>query len=259
MKTSLSAVGLAVCLLLSVLIFPAQAAERLDKILAQKVLRVGTPGDYRPFCMRTGNGHEGHDVDLVRLIGVEMGVRVVIVPTSWPSLMDDFKSGKFDIAAGGITRTMTRMKDAEFLPPYAPFGKVALIRKGDADILNTLERLNQPSVRVLKNPGGTNEIFVDTFLTNANVSIHNNNAEIPGLIAAGEGDVMITETYEASLYSRMDNRLYAMFLDKPLTPLNYMGVMIPKNDPDLVRVLNFTWQLLQDRGELNRLANTWLK
>ena len=42
----------------------AQAGPRLDKIMESKVIRVGTPGDYRPFAIKTDTGFSGHDIDL---------------------------------------------------------------------------------------------------------------------------------------------------------------------------------------------------
>ena len=34
----------------------AVAGPRLDKIMETKVIRVGTPGDYRPFAIKTDGG-----------------------------------------------------------------------------------------------------------------------------------------------------------------------------------------------------------
>ena len=39
----------------------AQAGPRLDKIMESKVIRVGTPGDYRPFAIKTDTGFSGHE------------------------------------------------------------------------------------------------------------------------------------------------------------------------------------------------------
>ena len=102
----------------------AEAGGRLDRILAEKVLRVGTPGDYRPFSMLIDRSYEGHDIDVTKLIAKELGVRVEYVPTSWPTLMADHLAGKFDMSHGGITRNVARFVKADFLPPYAPFGDV---------------------------------------------------------------------------------------------------------------------------------------
>lgn len=233
----------------------AFAGERLDHILEAKVLRVGTPGDYKPFAMKTNAGYEGHDIDLIEKMAQEMGLKVEYVQSSWPTLMQDLTDNKFDVAVGGITRTQARIQKTEMLPGYAPFGKVALVRVEDKDKFTTLESLNQPGVRVIKNPGGTNEKFVLEHLTKAQVSTHEKNAEIPALIAQGQGDVMITETAEAIQYSKSDNRLHAAFLEQPLTPKNYMGFMLPKDDADFTRVMFFTWDLLSQRGEIQAISD----
>ena len=235
------------------------AGPRLDKIMESKVIRVGTPGDYRPFAIKTDAGFTGHDIDVIELMAKEMGVKVEYVLTSWPNLMKDIQAGKFDVAVGGITRNVGRIRSIEMLPGYAPFGKVALVRSAEKSKYLTPEDLNKPNVRVIKNPGGTNEAFVLEKLKAAQVSTHDKNVEIPGLIAEGKGDVMITETYEALYYSKADPRLYAAFIDAPLTPKNQLGFMIPTDDADYSRVMGFVWELLDSRGVLKQASDKWLK
>ena len=54
----------------------AQAGERLDKINETKVIRVGTPADYRPFAMKEGEKLVGHDVDLIESMAKTAGWKV---------------------------------------------------------------------------------------------------------------------------------------------------------------------------------------
>ena len=237
----------------------AQAGPRLDKIMETKVIRVGTPGDYRPFAIKTDTGFSGHDIDLIETMAKELGVKVEYVQTSWPNLMKDLQSNQFDVAVGGITRNVNRMRVVDMLPGYAPFGKVALVRTADKAKFTTAESLNQPSVRVIKNPGGTNATYVLSNLKAAQVATHDKNAEIPALIAEGKGDVMITETYEAFVYSKADPRLHAAFIDAPLTPKNTLGFMLPTDDADYVRVMDFVWGLVDSRGGVKQAADKWLK
>lgn len=238
----------------------AQAGPRLDRIMESKTIRVGTPGDYRPFAIKTAQGgYEGHDIDVIEAMAKQLGVKVEYVQTSWPNLLKDLASDKFDVAVGGITRTAARISKVEMLPGYAPFGKVALVRKSEASKYKSVDDLNQASVHVIKNPGGTNETFVLENLKQAKVSTHDKNAEIPGLIAEGKGDLMITETYEALHYSKADPRLAALFIDKPLTPKSYLGFMLPIDDADYVRVMQFTWDLADERDVLDAAKAQWLK
>ncbi len=235
------------------------AGPRLDQVLQSKTLRVGTPGDYRPFAIQADGAYSGHDIDVIEAMAKEMGVKVAYVPTTWPNLMADLQADKFDVAVGGITRNVTRISQAQMLPGYAPFGKVALVRKAEAGKYKTAASLNQPNVRVIKNPGGTNEAYVLANLPKAQISTHDKNAEIPALIAEGKGDVMITETYEALHYAQADKRLHAAFLQQPLTPVNQLGFLYPKDDADFSRVLEFTWEQVGNRGGLKEAASKWLK
>ena len=241
------------------LISTAHAGPRLDRVLDTKVLRVGTPGDYRPFAIKADGGYSGHDIDLVERLAKELGVRIEWVPTTWPNLLKDMQADKYDLAVGGITRNVNRLRVVAMLPGYAPFGKVALVRAADKARFTTLESLNQPGVRVIKNPGGTNEAFVLENLKAAQVSTHEKNAEIPALIAEGKGDVMITETYEALVYAKADPRLHAAFIDAPLTPPSKLGFMLPADDADYLRVMSFVWDQMETRGALRQAADKWLK
>lgn len=245
--------------LLGAVAFSAQAGPRLDRIQESKTLRVGTPGDYRPFAIKTEQGYEGHDIDVIEAMARELGLTIEYVPTTWPNLMPDLQADKFDIAVGGITRTPARIAQMEMLPGYAPFGKVALARSTDKNKYKSVEDLNQPSVHVIKNPGGTNELFVLEHLKEAQVSTHDKNAEIPGLIAEGKGDIMITETYEALHYSNADPRLSALFIDQPLTPINYLGFMLAADDTDYVRMMQFAWDLMDERDVLDQAEDKWLQ
>lgn len=237
----------------------AQAGPRLDRILDSKVLRVGTPGDYRPFAIKTDAGYAGHDIELIEQLSKELGAKVEYVPTTWPNLLKDLQADKFDVAVGGITRNVARLRGADMLPGYAPFGKVALVRAADKARFQQPADLNQSTVRVIKNPGGTNETYVLQNMGASQIATHDKNAEIPALIAEGQGDVMITETYEALHYSRADPRLYAAYIDSPLTPKNYLGFLLPIDDADYTRVMHFAWDLLDSRGAVQQAAGKWLK
>jgi len=80
--------------------------------MAEKTLTVGTTGDYEPvtwFDPATGD-YVGEDIDLVRAFAAAEGYRVTFVRTTWAMLIDDLLAGKFEMAAGGISKTAARAK-----------------------------------------------------------------------------------------------------------------------------------------------------
>ena len=94
----------------------SSGSSRLDNIIERGSILVGTTGDYKPFSIidKTTGDFVGYDIDAARMLGEALGVKVVFVQTSWPTLMKDLLDDKFDIAMSGITRTYARQKQAHF-------------------------------------------------------------------------------------------------------------------------------------------------
>ena len=61
----------------------------MHRITAQKVLTVGTTGDYAPFSSGTDGDYSGIDIDLAHALAKALDVELVFVQTSWPTLLDD--------------------------------------------------------------------------------------------------------------------------------------------------------------------------
>lgn len=234
--------------------------SRLDTILDRGYIKVGTAGDYRPFTYlnpETGQ-FEGHDIDAAKMLAEEMGVEVEFVQTSWPTLMDDLLDDKFDIAMGGITRRMGRQLEAQFSHPYILFGKSPLIRVEDKDRFTSLEEIDQSDVTIGVNPGGTNEIFVNENIENANIVVHERNEEIPGMVADGTFDVMITDSIEAIVYARDDDRLHDPLSDDPFTREKF-GYMMQRGDPIFLNTINFWMEEMELKGHFDHLWDKWIQ
>lgn len=237
-----------------------QVESRLDAIIERGYLRVGTTGDYKPFTyLNPATGaYEGHDIDMAKKMAEDLGVKVVFVKTTWPALMDDLLADKFDIAMGGITRTLERAKKAQFSHPYIDFGKSPLIRMADKDKYKNLADIDQPSVKIGVNPGGTNEKFVKANMKKAQIVVFEKNLEIPGKVASGEVDVMITDSIEAKSYAKEDQRLYAPLTDQTFTK-SQMGLLIPRGDFIFTSWINVWMEEMTLKGELQKITKKWIE
>ena len=60
---------------------------------------------------------------------------------------------------GGVSVTLDRQKVGFFSEPYLRDGKTPIARCADAASYQTLADIDRPEVRVIVNPGGTNERF----------------------------------------------------------------------------------------------------
>ena len=249
------------CLLvILVLASCATSRDSLAAVRSRGVLLVGATGDYRPMSYlepETGK-YVGFDAELAEDLAAELGVRLEFVPTAWPTLMDDTLAGKFDLAVCGITITSARKELALMSDGYLGNGKTVLCRAEDADKYVSLGAIDRPEVRVLENPGGLNEKFARANLPRATLIIHPVNEEIPGLIASGKADVMITEIMEAEYYASHDPRLAAPLLDAPFTR-GQLGFLLPPGDESLLEYVNVFIKKERESGRIDELVEIHLR
>ena len=236
-----------------------QTESVLDEILDRGVIRIGTAGDYMPMSyLDPDQGvYVGFDAELAQDLADDLGVEIEYVKTSWPTLMEDTLAGKFDLAICGITVTDARREQALMSEGYLGNGKTVLCRAEDADRYTSLEAINKPEVRVMENPGGLNEKFARENLPDATLIIHDVNQEIPGLVADGEADVMITETMEAGYYVGQDSRLAAPLIYEPFTN-GELGVLMPKGSEDLLDYVNKFLHGEKENGRIDELADEYI-
>ncbi|WP_304206091.1 transporter substrate-binding domain-containing protein [Fusobacterium perfoetens] len=232
--------------------------DNVKTIMKDKVLRVGTTGDYKPFTYLKDGEYSGYDIEVAKLIGKELGVEVEFVPTTWKTMLEDLKKGKYDIGMGGITRTVARQVEGEMTKGYLVFGKCFLVRKGQEKKYDSIEKVNKPSVKVGVNIGGTNEKFADSYLTKDIIIRYKNNLDVPVAVEKGEVDVMVTETPEAITYEKNNKKLEGASVDKPFTK-SQMGYLVAKDQVHLLNTINFVLEELEVRGEIERLQKEYLR
>ena len=228
----------------------------LARIAQRGKVLVGTTGDYRPLSYKEPETGEywGFCLDVAGEIAKALNVTISYVPTSWPTLTDDVLANPqaFDFAVCGITITDTRKETMLMSDGYLGNGKTILCRKEDADKYQSLSDIDKPEVRVMVNPGGLNEKFANANLSHAQIIVHQKNEEIPGQVAEGHADIMITEITEAPWYVRSDTRLAAPLLDRPFTH-GEIGVLMRKGQEDLMDVVNTTIRQMKADGSLKAL------
>ncbi len=215
------------------------AAPTLAVLRRVGYLRVGTTGDYAPFSSDAGGELRGLDVVLAESLANEWGVTPVFVRTTWPTLMADLQQRRFDLAASGISVTPERSRLADFSVPYHVDGKTPIARRAEVARFSSLEKIDQPGVRIVVNPGGTNERFVREHIKRAVIVVHPDNRTIFDEIIARRADVMITDAIEVRLQERHHPELAGTMS----TPLTQAGKAI----------------LITSGSELTAQTNAWLE
>jgi cyclohexadienyl dehydratase len=236
--------------------------SRLEQVLASGTLRVGTTGDYAPFSEAAAERGStwaetlvGVDIELARDLAAALGVAVVFVPTSWPTLSADLEAGRFDVAMSGVSRTLDRARIGHLSLPYYVGGKTPITRCEDRQRFGSLQEIDQPGVRVIVNPGGTNERFVDEQLTKAEKVLHPDNRTIFAALLAGDADLMVTDSIEVTLQTRRTPGLCGT-MSGTLTYQEKAYLMPP--DAELARFVDTWLSLRLSDGTVNRVLEAHL-
>ncbi|MGO4128000.1 transporter substrate-binding domain-containing protein [Inquilinus sp. YAF38] len=253
---------LAAAALLLVLPAAAAAADRvdtLDAVAKAGVLKVCTTGDYKPFTyLDPAKGeYEGIDIDMAKDLAAALGVKVEFVKTSWKTLMADFTGGACDMAMGGISVSLPRQKQAFFSIPIDVDGKTPITRCETIDKFQTVEQIDQPGVRVIEPPGGTNEAFVRERIKSAEITIFPDNTKIFDEILAGRADVMITDASETRLQQKLRPGLCAVHPDQPFT-FAEKAYLLPRGDVVFKAFVDQWLNLRLNDGSHAKFSATWM-
>ena len=256
LRRSLAALALATALLAG----PGQADQsRLDRIVASGTLRVGSTGDYKPFTYRdpaTG-AFSGFDIDMAESLAKALGVKVEFVPTKWSDLMKDFEADRFDIGMGGISVTLDRARKAYFSLPMLREGKTPITRCENVAKFDALADIDKPGVRVIVNPGGTNERFARANARNAAITVFPDNTKIFDEIAAGRADLMMTDASETRFQQKQHpGVLCAVHPDKPFD-FAEKAYLLPR-DTGLKQFVDQWLHLQMETGAFTSTLKTWI-
>ena len=261
MTSSLPRFLAALAVLVASISAQAQSAadSTLDTVMKAGVLRACTPGDYKPFSFLKPDGaYEGIDIDLAQSLAAAIGAKLELVKTSWANLVPDFAAGKCDIAIGGISVTTERQKRVFFSTAYMVNGKTPIVRCDDVKKFQSVADIDKAGVRVIANPGGSNERFAKTNFKTATLTIHAENLTIFDEILAKRADVFVTEAAEALTQQKLKPGLCAVNPDKPLQ-YGEMAYMLPRNDTVMKSFVDQWLHLSKASGDYQKTVDKWLR
>ncbi|KAH7419809.1 bacterial extracellular solute-binding protein, family 3 [Cadophora sp. MPI-SDFR-AT-0126] len=200
--------------------------SQLDQILTRGYLKVGTTGDYKPFSYLVTNTSAlpsstntttttsatplnttfiGADITAAQSLSNALGLPhpAQFVRTAWANLTADLVAGKFDIAMGGISLTLARSRSAFFSTAIQRVGKTCCIRCSDSSKFTSLSSIDQPGVKVVVNPGGSNYAFDVANLKSASIVLVEDNNVVYEAVLDGSADAMISDLIEVELQLKL--------------------------------------------------------
>lgn len=231
----------------------ASAADLLDTIIQNKVVRIAVPQDYPPYgSVGSDMELQGIDIDTARLIANKLNVKLQLIPVTGPNRVPYLQSGKADMTISSLGKTEERAKVIDYSIAYAPFFD-AVFGKADLDV-STGEEMTGKTVAVTR--GSMQDDELSQLAPNAVIRrFEDNNSSISAYLSGQTEMVAIGTTVAAALKKKqpdLDIHLKLILSNAPC----YVG--LPKGNPKLVAKVNEILREAKAEGTIDAISQKWL-
>ncbi|GAA4122848.1 transporter substrate-binding domain-containing protein [Aminobacter aganoensis] len=259
-KKLMLAIAMASMAFLGIRTATAQETSRLDKILEDGVLRVGTTGDFPPISARdiATQGYVGHDIDAANELAKDLGVKLELAPAEWKTLINGIAADKYDLVMSGVSLSLDRAKVAGFTQPYLEFGTVPVARKADSEKFKSWEDIDKDGVTVATTLGTVFDTQSKDYFKTATLK----QVEAPALgfqeVLSGRADVTITSNVDAAALVQRYPELSIVPVDgaRSKRPASFM---VAQGDQIWLNYLNNWITVKKMQGYFEQLDKKWLQ
>ena len=241
------------------LITPAMGESRLQSILANGELRVGTTGDWNPMSMIDPDSKErtGFDIDIANELASDMGVKVVFVPTTWKTLVNGVVADKYDMTSSA-SLSPKRALVAGYSGSYFAVEDVPLMLRKHKGKYNIWKDLNNPSVTVAVTLGTVQEKRAEDLFDNSKIIKVSSPARDYQEVLAGRANISMTSNMEAAKLVEQYPELMIVPVQKGKNPTP-LAMLLPQKDQVWINYVNHWIILKSERGFFDQLETKWLK
>jgi arginine/lysine/histidine transporter system substrate-binding protein len=110
-------------------------SEKVAETKEEKVYIVGTAPNFVPFEYMEGDEIVGFDMDLLKEIEKESGLKFKVVGMDFSGLLPALQTKKIDLIVAGMSVTEARKKNVNFTHPYFNVSQVIMVGEGSKDIV----------------------------------------------------------------------------------------------------------------------------
>ena len=233
------------------------AESRLNKILENGEIRVGTTGDWNPMTMKdpATNDYIVFEIEIVKELANDMGVKVEFVPTEWKTLVNGIVSNKYDISTSA-SLSAKRALSTGYTNSYFKLATVPLTLKKNLSKFNNWEDINQEGVKVAVTLGTTQEQQAKQIFPKATLNIIESPARDFQEVLAGRSDVHITSNIEASSLVAKYPEMAIIPVSEPKYPTP-LAWLTPQDDQVLINYLNHWIEIKKSQGFFDLMMNKY--
>lgn len=226
--------------------------NKLEQIKEADIIRVGLEGTFPPFSLHDESGKlVGFEVEIAELIAKDLGVEVDFIETKWDALIAGLDVDKYDFVINNVAATDERKEVYDFTDPYmVSTGRLA-VRKDNTDINSLEDYKGKKSAQSL-----TSNYANDAINYGAEVIPTENFSQNIELVLEGRADGTINDIITFMTYLKEHQEADIKLLDDEIPNKNEIGIILQKNNPELMEAIN---EIIANRTEDGSLKEIFIK
>lgn len=231
----------------------AQATTTVDQIVKRGSVKIGVLSGVPVYGSVDDKGNPaGYDIDVARVLGGYLGVKVDLVPLTPPARIPALQAGKIDFLVATLAATPERAKVVMFSKPYSAFRMVVFAGRGAP--LRGLADLQGKRIGV--NRGSSQETaLVRAALPGLEIVRYQDDATVVQALIAHQIDAVAVPDSVAREVARQqpgaDLLIKFTFFIQP----NAMAVRL--EETEMRDWLNKAIEKMTASGELQKIAQKW--
>ncbi|MBQ8956396.1 MAG: transporter substrate-binding domain-containing protein [Lachnospiraceae bacterium] len=233
----------------------AAASDVASETLSDEVLTVGTNAEFPPFEYVGDNGQpDGFDIALIKAIGEELGVEVVIENMEFDSLVSSIGS-KTDVAIAGMTVTEERQQSVDFSEPYYNAVQHVLI-PADSTIATYDDLLGKTIGCQL----GTTGDFIIEEIEGATDQQYNKAVDAVNDLVNGRLDAVIVDSNPAGVFAaNFPDQIKDLNGEDFGFGIEEYAIALPKGDTALKEAIDVAITNMKEDGTFDKLVDEYME
>lgn len=229
-------------------------AQTLESIKDAGVVRIGVMGEQAPWGSIDASGQNiGYDVDVGRLIGEELGVKVEFVPNAVAARIPNLVTGKVDLQMAVMGMYPDRAKVVQFSKPYA--GLKIILLSSQKNKIETIEDARDLQIGVPR--GAAQDKSITTLLGDVpNIRRFDDDSSTMQALVSGQVDAIGgNTTYKINLDKAAPGN---DFEQKLVFNEQWMGICSKLGDKEMNDWLNSFIDKIKADGRLEAINKKYL-
>ena len=240
---------------------------------SEQVLRIATSADVPPFSFVYDKKIIGIDIDIAKLLGEKLNIKVLIVKKERSKLVAALKNNEADLIISAFTKTECYQNDIDYSKPYHISKTAFAIRPNDADKEISVSKV--PKMTYLE-PKKPDEIYKLADLSGKTVGVQTGAtldeqvqqliklprlqyfANIPEMTKALEERDLDAIAIDYSVAEAILKHHSEFSILKDRLSKDEFGIAMRKNNPLKTRI-DSCIRVLEKKGEIQRIKDKWSK